>query len=1195
MAADPVKTFLQGLQKSRLLSSEQWKTVREIAREGRKQNGGSEESSGTRGGGELQYLVSELLKQRLLTQWQAAQLKKGQTGFVLGSYRLLHPVGRGGMGHVFKANRFDSHDEVAVKVMARKLTSNESLVSRFQREIKASSRLNSPHIVKTVDAGRVGKVDFMVMEFVNGDQIDEIANQANTLPVGLACEIARHAAIGLQHAHEQQMVHRDIKPSNLIVNWNPDGNGTVKLMDMGLVMVLGDDSEHQMTRTGQVMGTPDYMSPEQGWDTTSVDIRGDIYSLGCSLYRLLTGTTPFTGTNPLQVLSQRLQRDAPSITSVDSTLPEDVAAVVSRMTRRDPDQRYQTPAEVAEALAPFCQPLTLTALSGASTLGTTDSEMSLQETKIVDTASDLDEGDVTYQQFLQEVDRGTGVDLIGLGNTPQLLESDIPIVQTEPTSALDKTRQRRNKRKRTPSSPSIKGAAQTNAASTGQTSGRWKAILGGAIAAVAITAIVVLSNSEGENDAADNGEAVAKTIQSIVRFEDTETTPATLGRLFQYQPEVEIEQAEGTEIFFQLNQSPHIGLGIDEETAQISWLVPRDQPLQPIQLTVEAVEDRNGTETVIATHEIEFDVQVDAASVSMQIPEAREMQVIPDVAFSTSVAVPDQFHETLQIRYQLLSPKDSSAKIDEQTGELTWVPTRDDVGIQKFELTATNAQTGDLLDQQTLTVLVLPDSIDDLIHPPEILTASPGEDIVFELGRLSVVGRPRGPARFILEIAGGSPAGATILGRDNVFRWTVPDDASGLIQIPLQASIRTAFGNRSLAGTMPLKIQIKDTEVMAEKNVPSEDVLQPLREELRKTHERRLSKARSQSDKASLGRSLLLTSMESEVGPSDFALLDVIDEDLARPARSYDLQLEIAEQKAKRYGLNELDAISEILQSFSRRNVPTSERDRVTERLLRLALLSAQDNRFELTGDILEDVRTLLPRSSGGLTKELTSDIKQASEVVKALSTNDTATEVQGMKSEELIRLLSNWQFEPVFQKSSAIRWFQSSGNAISTSELQQMWEINDDTITLNASQAQALVGFVDGSLSTDRFSFRCQLLPGSNAAQLIVGLDPDVPNRPPGLVISVDSANPGRIQSLADGKVAAAPTTANLSAFRANQPNELEVNVDGPRIIVRLNGTVLNQVTLPSSMPGLPGLGADLKAANPTVKIRSPRILTFP
>ena len=130
-------------------------------------------------------------------------------------------------------------------------------------------------------------------------------------------------------------------------------------MDMGLVLLTADDvPEKTVTRAGQVMGTPDYMSPEQGWDTAQVDIRSDVYSLGCTLFRLITGTVPFSGTNPLQVLGQRLQRDAPSVQSVCDEVPTEVAAIVSKMTARDPDERYQQPADAAEALRPYCEQLT---------------------------------------------------------------------------------------------------------------------------------------------------------------------------------------------------------------------------------------------------------------------------------------------------------------------------------------------------------------------------------------------------------------------------------------------------------------------------------------------------------------------------------------------------------------------------------------------------------------------------------------------------------------------------------------------------------------------------------------------------------------------------------------------------------------------------------------------------------------------
>ena len=154
------------------------------------------------------------------------------------------------------------------------------------------------------------------------------------------------------------MVHRDIKPGNLILTWDASDQPVVKVFDLGLARFVSEGVDHsEMTRTGQVMGTPDYMSPEQGWDTKSVDIRGDIYSLGCSLFRLITGQVPFRGDNPLQVLMSRCATDAPPIQSFLPEVPDELAAVVARMLARNPEDRIQTPGEVADALSRFAQPV----------------------------------------------------------------------------------------------------------------------------------------------------------------------------------------------------------------------------------------------------------------------------------------------------------------------------------------------------------------------------------------------------------------------------------------------------------------------------------------------------------------------------------------------------------------------------------------------------------------------------------------------------------------------------------------------------------------------------------------------------------------------------------------------------------------------------------------------------------------------
>ncbi|MEZ6060445.1 MAG: serine/threonine-protein kinase [Planctomycetaceae bacterium] len=395
MAVVQTSDFMAGLQQSRLLRDSELQALRTRLSKSRKEISPDQ-------------LAQKLVEKRLLTPWQATQLLKGQKSFSLQQYQLRDTIGRGGMGHVFQARDTETGRVVAIKLMARSLVSNEALVTRFQREIKASARLNSPHVVKAINAGKVGETDFLVMEYVNGEQIDHIAARLERLPIGLACEIIRQTAVGLQHAHECGMVHRDVKPSNLMINWDSEGIGTIKLMDMGLVRLTEDEEDRSVTRAGQVMGTPDYMSPEQGWDTSKVDIRSDIYSLGCTCFRLLTGSVPFSGANPLQVLSQRLQRDAPSIAGVRGDVPPELAAVVSRMTMRDPAARFQSPAEVAAMLAPLCSPLTRMALAAATGPAATSPDRT--ETP-VDSRSDTGDFDGTYHQFLRDMQDGADVDL----------------------------------------------------------------------------------------------------------------------------------------------------------------------------------------------------------------------------------------------------------------------------------------------------------------------------------------------------------------------------------------------------------------------------------------------------------------------------------------------------------------------------------------------------------------------------------------------------------------------------------------------------------------------------------------------------------------------------------------------------------------------------------------------------------------
>ncbi|MCH7727201.1 MAG: protein kinase [Planctomycetes bacterium] len=272
--------------------------------------------------------------------------------------------------------------EVALKVISSRLIANSEAVERFDREMQTAARLSHSNIVTAYDADHAGGLHFLAMEYVDGVDLSEVVKQHGPLPVTEACECIRQAAMGLQHAHEQRMVHRDIKPQNLMVEG--DGLGvagqksydkqpplSIKILDFGLAGFANEAgadgieetgqpaSEElalgQLTALGTMMGTPDYISPEQSRDARSVDIRSDIYSLGCTFYFLLTGRPPFEGDNVMLKLEAHRKLDPEPIESIRVDLPVEVAEVVRRMMSKKPAERFQTPAEVAEALAPFVE------------------------------------------------------------------------------------------------------------------------------------------------------------------------------------------------------------------------------------------------------------------------------------------------------------------------------------------------------------------------------------------------------------------------------------------------------------------------------------------------------------------------------------------------------------------------------------------------------------------------------------------------------------------------------------------------------------------------------------------------------------------------------------------------------------------------------------------------------------------------
>jgi len=271
----------------------------------------------------------------------------------LREYRLLAKLGEGGMGAVYKALHTRLDRVVALKVLPTQRLGNEQAVARFSREMKAVGKLDHPNIVRATDAGEAEGTHYLVMELVDGLDLSQFVKQVGPPKIADACELIRQAAVGLQHAHEHDLVHRDVKPSNLMLT----PGGVVKILDLGLALLHAEPGGEEVTSTGQAMGTADYMAPEQTFDSHSVDIRADVYSLGCTLYKLLCGQAPFASEKRQARFAKMLahvQESVPPVTDRRGDVPEGLVAILNRMLAKQPEDRFATPAELADALGPFC-------------------------------------------------------------------------------------------------------------------------------------------------------------------------------------------------------------------------------------------------------------------------------------------------------------------------------------------------------------------------------------------------------------------------------------------------------------------------------------------------------------------------------------------------------------------------------------------------------------------------------------------------------------------------------------------------------------------------------------------------------------------------------------------------------------------------------------------------------------------------
>ena len=1118
-----IDEFLQTLEQSQLVSADRLTSLR-----GQLKSADDSCRSVT-----AKAIARRLVADGLLTRWQAEMLMSGQTAFVLDRYKVLEPVGRGGMGTVFKAEDVESGAVVAVKVMAGRYTNNEKLVSRFKREIRAAATLDSPHVVRAFDGGNIAKTHFLVMEYVEGENVDEIAARMGRMPLGAACEVIRQAALGLQHAHERGLVHRDIKPSNLMLSWDDSDRPVVKIFDMGLVLLTRDVDDTGVTRPGQVMGTPDYMSPEQGWNTADVDIRTDIFSLGCTLFRLVSGRVPYSGDNPLQVLLARCSSDAPPIRSVVSTVPAEFESVLSKIMARDPDERFQTPVEVAKALQPFCRvPTRKTFANRRQRESNGDSNQATSAGE----DQQATQNELTFQQFLKD---------LRSNDKPAMLSDDgeeFPSLSPPPASS----RGRAETHGRASSAGTRRSASRREAKQTRRLP--WLPAAGTVVALLIVVGLVSMLPGRS-----DEGANVATTTGSPV-----EPTTGT-------KRNESIESADGQN-------------NVDATTATQQTV--SDTPSGTTSNSAESQAGMAGNSEPGNADATELDVRLNDFPVS---------RVAPGRRIRTRIGVLSTNKPPADLQFRLTDDAPAGAVVDEQSGMFEWTPDESAVGVHRFALELLRSGK-DVLDRipVEITVVATPPLPELATVPDQTVVA--GEPLLVTVKPMADSAVPPG-SKF--ETGPGSPDGLAIDGASGLLTWTPAKDVRGTFEVAVRLTGQSsnAPAGPDEAAVTRFRITVKppmpttNTDTVAGvAKIPDEAEQKVAEEQIREVLRRDFAQARSTAARRALAMKLLVRAKQQQslAGPALYVLLRLAREYALR-ARDYETALEAVRLTAELFGEDSIQLAIDCFETFRVKGVTPVDLIIAEEHALRLARDAVEQDRFVNAAQLLA-----VPRATARQTKntELIQNVVAMTELADKLKTDDGSKPIRSaevsLAKTELLDALSGWMFQPILEGPDSLAFVNHSDRELADKG-RSLWQVNDGRATISAPNQNALTGFLDRSRRFERFTLRARISGDSTTGLIYFGAP--VSGRFNGFQLQLSPQDFCQIKRNGTNQPVARP----FGSIPRNPDgwDHLELRVNGPDVAVLVNGVRILEAQLTDTTAGYIGLDAYLGFGNPTAQLK--------